>query len=511
MARSALALAATGVMGAAAAAQPLPLEVHARDLTPDFSWGYRVGVKQPLGSVSHRRAVHQVSHRVVDQVGSPDYLVWIDDRAGTAELIERPVGGYEDGVINPGGMAVFQSKPGDESEVDRLWLVYGGRAHDLPFDLLRSQTAADPLAWETQLEDFVTRQGSTAPCLHAVGNRLFHAYRDGWSNSSSVSVRAELYDSGALPPTQISAQDLGVATTHPQWGLIGIEQLWTRYDPRFDTLLATWQWFRTDFHRFGANPVLLSTDRGETWQAVDGSRPDLPLTYHDNTPVLAPYDHLASDEDTGWYVRDLGLAPDGTPWTTLPVGDAKVPGGSWIHFWRWSGEAWEETRMTEGMHDRAKAHACGATRDFLVFVWSRETAREFLYLKYSRDNGATWEGPVLIDAVPRGQPHQTRSIAWVSYFQPADRYADNTARFLIGYYRDGDAAGRNYRNKLRYVSVRIGLRSDRNADGIANTSDFLLYLNDFASGSMEGDFDDDGTTNTLDFLSYLNTWTIERG
>lgn len=495
--------------GGSAGAQSVPLTVEAADITSEFLWGYRAGIKQPVGSVNHRRAVHQVSHRTDGTLGSPDYLVWIDDREATAEFIEAPVGRFDGAVLNPGGMAVFQSFPPDPSEEDRLWFIYGARANDLPFSLFRSASARDPWSWEPALEAFISDQGSTAPCIHALGDELFHVYRNGASSWARTTVRTQRFRTDVFPPTLVAQLDTATGMSHPDWGIIGIEQLWTRYDPRFDAIVLTWQWFRTDEHRFGSNPLLLSFDRGGTWRAVDGSTSALPLTYADMTPAHMPHDHLSTGEHTGWHVRDIGLAPDGTPWMTLPEGDAAVSDGWSLNFWWWDGAAWQRHAIPDGMHGEAKPHACGSTRDYMALVYSHEHARELLFLKLSRDSGRTWEGPFQIDAMPRGPQGQTRTVSWVSWFQPAERYADNTARFLIGYYRDDDSLGKNYRNRLRYVRVDIGPRSDRNADGQVDTTDFLAYLNAFAGGSPEGDFDDDGKTDTLDLLDYLNTWAAE--
>lgn len=51
-----------------------------------------------------------------------------------------------------------------------------------------------------------------------------------------------------------------------------------------------------------------------------------------------------------------------------------------------------------------------------------------------------------------------------------------------------------------------GCRPDLNGDGVANTQDFLLYLNLWANGDIGADWNGDGIVNTVDFLEYLNEW-----
>lgn len=49
-------------------------------------------------------------------------------------------------------------------------------------------------------------------------------------------------------------------------------------------------------------------------------------------------------------------------------------------------------------------------------------------------------------------------------------------------------------------------RPDLNADGKADTQDFLIFLNAWAGGDPLADWNNDGGVDTLDFLAYLNDW-----
>lgn len=59
----------------------------------------------------------------------------------------------------------------------------------------------------------------------------------------------------------------------------------------------------------------------------------------------------------------------------------------------------------------------------------------------------------------------------------------------------------------RIVTIEPRCLADYNADGLANTLDFLAYLNDWAAGDPRADFNGDGQNNTQDVLLFLNSWT----
>ena len=63
----------------------------------------------------------------------------------------------------------------------------------------------------------------------------------------------------------------------------------------------------------------------------------------------------------------------------------------------------------------------------------------------------------------------------------------------------------------RYLTDEKSLNTcaaDFHADGIANTLDFLAFLNAFSNGLPAADFNIDGRLNTLDFLAFLNAYSI---
>ncbi len=131
-------------------AAPPIIDLSVKELVSDFSWGYQNGLKQPQGSYLNGKSVHAISRKTrygniprQPPLGSPDFLLWVDEQTGQTLALEHPLGNYED-AVNPGGNAVFGSgAPNDE--IDRIWWVTGARANELAFDLSRSSALFDPL------------------------------------------------------------------------------------------------------------------------------------------------------------------------------------------------------------------------------------------------------------------------------------------------------------------------------------------------------------------------------
>jgi hypothetical protein len=244
---------------------------------------------------------------------------------------------------------------------------------------------------------------------------------------------------------------------------VTIEQVWSRWDPRRRALAVTWQWYArvqsngelTKY--FGSNPFLYTDDLGDTWRQADGTPVRLPLTYASaSDPKVSPWNHLSLAQTTKWYPRDLGFAPDGTPWLVLPAENTNV-----VRLFYWDGSAWESSILTENLGE-GDPLACGTTRDFLLCAYSEQDNPGQLRLRISEDSGRTWSSPVVANSLGTASDGSEQRIDWVSFAQPADDYRDNMSRFFVGYHRASDGSlGRRFKNNIRWVRVDIGGTANR--------------------------------------------------
>jgi hypothetical protein len=484
--------------GAAAAHGDPPITIH--EITTGHDWGYRCGVKQPLGAYKAGLSIHQLSKSNFPPgtEGNPDYVFWVNEIAGTFGVSQRPTGEFEGFVTNPGGMVSFSAD-------GTIWYAYGARAQDLPIDLYASSLPYDPSSFVKRLDDLDLFTGSTTPCINVDDPKLMFFWRHANSGNLDTAVRFRRYDiNGTFAAPELELE-LGHSMEHELHGLIGIEQLWTRHDPRFGHTFLTWQFFKTQNQRFGSNPFLYSDDDGDTWRTADGvAWTQWPIRYADITDVLVPFDHITPTASTGWLVNDLGVSPQGTFWITLPNTLSGV-----VQFWRFDGAAWSS--RTLALINECKPHACGVTRDDIIFVYSHVNTPNVLRSRLSTDDGVTWSDPVTLDVLD-----ETLNISWVSFVQPADGYPDNAARFFYGYARaEDEVLGLRYQNNIRWIRFDPDalIPGDIDRDGVVGIQDFLILLAAWGACpdcetplGCPADIDGDCTVGVLDFLELLAHW-----
>ncbi|MDY6811630.1 MAG: GC-type dockerin domain-anchored protein, partial [Actinomycetota bacterium] len=433
--------------------------------------------------------------------GNPDYIFWVNEIEETFGVSERPTGEFDGNVKYPGGAVAYD-------QAGHIWYTFGGRAGDLPGDIFKSDAPYDVNSFTKKLDDLDTYNTSTSLNLHAADPDLFVFWRHGHSGGVDTTVRLRRYDMESgfdVPELEI---DIGRGVWDDVLGQTGIEQLYTRYDPRYGYLFVTWQWFYVDDNSFGSYPFLYSDDLGNTWKLADGSvQTDLPLDYSEITPLQVPHNHLALGENTSWWARDIGISPNGVFWLAIPSGDVTIEAESWIDFWFFNGTEWESRRLTEGMHWRSKAHACAATKDRLCFVYSDSSAYNALKAIVSEDDGATWSRPVVVDTVA-----DSEVISWVSYAQPAHDYADNTARFFYAYYRSSDGNdGRRFRNNIRWTKLDLDqinfCPADLNGDSVVDVDDMFAILMSWGEcDECPADLNHDGVVDIQDLFIVLDMW-----
>ena len=122
-----------------------------------------------------------------------------------------------------------------------------------------------------RLDDLDLFTGSTTPCINVHDPKLMFFWRHGNSGNPETAVRFRRYNiNGTFAAPEVELE-LGHSMEHPQHGMIGIEQLWTRHDPRFAYTFLTWQFFKGQNQRFGSNPFLYTDDDGDTWRTADGA------------------------------------------------------------------------------------------------------------------------------------------------------------------------------------------------------------------------------------------------
>jgi hypothetical protein len=478
-------------------------QVITRQLASDFTWGYWCGVKQPLGAYRKGLSIHQFTKSNYPeevQRGNPDYILWVNEIDDTFGIAERPTGAFDGNVKHPGGMVAF-------SDDGTIWYDYGGRAEDLPLDLYVSDSPNDTNNFSVVLDDYETQGTSTTPCLHVPDPKLMMFWRHGHSGGVDTTVRLRRYDLTAgfdQPEFEIN---IGKGVEHDIYGDVGIEQLYTRYDPRYGYAFVSWQWFDTP-DLFGSNPFLYSDDDGATWKSADGVIcPDLPLDYSEINGIFVPYDHLKYRQHAGWNVEDLGVGPHGTFWTTMPHGYANRDYHWWVHFVRFDGGEWATQRMTQPMLADTKPYACGATKNCLVFLYADNIAFNQLMATVSVDDGATWTDPVAVDTV---DPSQT--ICWVSFVQPSRYYSGDAARFFYSYFRNADGdPGKKYQNSVRWIRLDIeGVTqcpADINGDFVVNIDDLFAVLAVWGECfDCAEDVNNDGNVNIDDLFRVLAGW-----
>lgn len=475
--------------GSHLSAQDLRLTIH--ELSSDWAWGYRTGVKQPLGAFRDGLSLHQFCKAdLVTRNGSPDYILWVDENTNQFGIHLEPTQAFIGYGVNPGGMVSI-------ADDGRVWLTYGAHLPDYPMKVFSSVFPMDPTSFIENVESLTPGpEGSTTPCLATFDGTVLAFWRNGPSTGQNTTVRIRSYNQVGPFDTGNFELDVGKGDNVEPIGRVGVEQLWMRRDPRFNTLLLSWQWFDTARHVFGSCPFVMSTDGGQTWLAADGQVVgDLPLQYHEITPTLVPQDHLRTDnENTNWQPGDIGLSPNGTPWLTIPGGNQ--PFAFWpLMFWRFDGSAWQSTQLAERLHFDTKPYAVGVTETRIVALYVQFDDGYLVKMRYSEDDGVTWSEPRIVDVLP-GDPEDLQ-VSWASFVQPEESY-DNAARFFYSYFRESDGSlGRRYKNRVRYVRIAFDVcladvtGSDNPndpgfgvPDGQADSVDFFFFLDAFARGDL---------------------------
>ncbi len=500
-----------------------------------FIWGYLGGAKQPIGSFFDGVSVHQVIKPDQESPaiggtlrGYPNYMLYVDENGGTVNcyVIATPCT-TTSSMSRPSCVATFGPN-------GKLWYTNGGKNVEPaipfdPWDLFSGtfDTNEHSFTQTLELENFIPDTGtddSNAPsggCLHASDDNLLFFWRNGASTHTDTTIRFR--KSGLDLPDFHSTLDLGTGSVEvsaspishyyssadDQHVDITIEQLWTKYDPRWYFTLVTWQcfikWKTGDpenplINCFGSCPFIYRSDDDETWKLADGTVANGSLAYPNQTPptireVIMPDDHLEGADCFSQYsliprslnltVNDLGVAPGEVGldapifWMVMPKGFTPLDSDkfSQVNFWYYnsgnpSAMSWTCTPLSldnalVGETD-SKSFACGVTKDYLVFVYAvkygEDDQRNILKAKIGKVVDET--GDIIWTAAENlleinENPGEDYIVNWVSFVQPAAGYADNCARFFYSYsiadptHPAQELYNRQYGNKIRWAKLRV--------------------------------------------------------
>lgn len=424
-------------------AQSLPpgvaiTDVLIRDIGSGFDWCSQGGIKQDLGAYQNGMSIVQLT-RTFASSGNPDFIGWMDELTDTCGISDRPTGNHLL-AVNSGGNATFD-------ENGYIWYTYGGRSQDMAFDLFRSARPYDVHRFDLVLDDFVDSRddGSTAIRVFAAQGKVMLQWRQFGSTVPIVRARHRRYDRSDFSRYE-SQVDIGAGMPG-----IGIEQVWSRYDPRFDYLISSFHFFRLYPFLMGSAPYLYSKDWGSSWLVPDGTPcPSLPLDYPTAVALsIIPWDHLAQQCTSSWIEFESGVTPRGVPWMICPVGEEMAG-----RFFRYDASAWPPWRETLDIGPiagRLAAFSGGATKSLLVYAFATDARPRDLQAVVSDDDGLTWSPPFLLDRLEEGM-----EISWVSYCQPSTSYEDDTCRFFYAYNRSRRDSSHN---RIKFVRFQAAGRA----------------------------------------------------
>lgn len=427
------------------------------EIASDYTWCLNGGIKQPLGAYKDGWSIHQISKYIPTPgqargspgrgnpaKGNPDYIFWVNETTGSYGISEMPTNSFHDAAPNPGGMVSF-------SENGTIWYTFGERGGMFSPDVYISKSPFDVNNFIKILNDYVTNK-CTSFSINVHASKAMLCWRHGLSVMPSTTVRFRRYDSGGNFGFHEIETDLGRGAEHDTLGKIGIEQVWTRFEPRFNYIFVIWQWFDVKNHRFGSHPFVYSDDFGSTWKKANGEPyRNLPISYLDIDSIIVPYDHLKKGENATWCLRDVGVSSNGTFWMIIPNGNTSSKRVWSMFFWFFDGVRWQYRELADKMSGWWNSPACGVTNDYLAFVYSEEPDTNILKVRISGDDGRTWSKPFILDVLA-----DFSKIHWVSFVQPSDKLTNNSARFFYGYYEDdGKDKWKKHGNNIKWIKFNI--------------------------------------------------------
>lgn len=228
---------------------------------------------------------------------------------------------------------------------------------------------------------------------------------------------------------------------------IFIEQVWSRFDPRFNYLISSFHYFLRSSSDMGSAPFFYSKDYGTTWQMPDGTPyTGLPLDYSESSQLnIIPWDHIQDGNSANWIDFESGVSPKGNFWMICPSGPDMT--GKFF-LWNNNRRSWDNTVSIGSLKGRPGGYSCGATKDKLLIVYTNFEHKNQLFCTVSSDDGLSWSEAVLLDTL-----EDDEHISWISYCQPFTSYTDNYGRFFYAYY-DSRSGDDSY-NQIKFIRFKV--------------------------------------------------------
>jgi hypothetical protein len=292
------------------------------------------------------------------------------------------------------------------------------------------------------LGDFIDPDddGSTSVKVTVNKDKAVLQWRHKGSTNPDVKARVRCYDMSDFTHYEHQT-DIGTGMLN-----VCIEQVWSRFDPRYRYLISSFHFFQQSPRIMGSAPYMYSKDNGNTWLKPNGQLyTNLPLDYSEAVVARSiPWDHIGDGRTADWIEFESGVTPEGKFWMICITGPHHIG-----EFFLWDNEtrSWKSTISLSSERGRSGGFSCGATKDKMVLAYTKRANYNSLYAVVSPDNGMSWSEPVLLDVLEK---HEL--ISWVSYCQPSQSYEDNTARFFYAYSQRPD--GNNSQNNIKFVRFK---------------------------------------------------------
>lgn len=403
-------------------------EITVHEIGSGFTWCYKGGLKQGLGAYQKGLSIVQIT-RTFNSLGNPDFICWVNEKTGRYGISKQPTGNTQL-AINPGGNVTFDRE-------GYIWFTYGARSQDMAFDLYRSERPHDLKNFKKQLNNYISKKddGSTSIKVFVNENKVMLQWRQFGSTVPIVKARHRRYDMSDFS-TYENQVDIGTGIPN-----ICIEQVWSRFDPRFDYLISSFHFFQQSPRIMGAAPYLYSEDYGTSWLKPNGKPyTKLPLDYFETSLFnVIPWDHIKDGYTGSWIEFESGVSPKGKHWMICPTG-ADVMGKFFV--WNQKNQSWDSTLTIGPIRGQLGGFSCGATKDKLLLAYTNNNHPNKLYVVVSSDSGANWSNPFLLDTLKDNE-----QICWVSYCQPSTSYENNYGRFFYAY----NQTGNNSQNNIKFV------------------------------------------------------------